>query len=192
MDIVSADVGAQSKLATHTVTKRSVVKGQPLRFLAGHNTRSAPALRFWSKVDKTSDCWEWTGSKNSKGYGQLNINGEPVLAHRLSWEMAFGKIPVGTGYHGECVLHKCDNPGCVNPAHLFLGTNLDNVSDMISKGRKVILKGSQLSTKLSDDQVRNIRSNRGISSQRELAREYGVSKSTINSIQMGGTWKHLI
>lgn len=89
--------------------------------------------RFWEKVDKTGDCWEWTGFKNRQGYGQFQVstkNGQP--AHRVSFELANGKIP--DGMH---VCHKCDNPPCVRPDHLFLGTPSDNMKDMVKKGRNI-------------------------------------------------------
>jgi hypothetical protein len=81
---------------------------------------------FWNKVNKTSGCWIWTAA-NKDGYGRYSNSG---YAHRISWEMHFGKIPAGM-----FVCHKCDNPPCVNPDHLFLGTNQDNVNDMRAKGR---------------------------------------------------------
>ena len=92
--------------------------------------------RFWEKVDKKDDdqCWLWKGSSNGI-YGKLTINGKSISAHRLSYEIHFGEIPDGEGYHGTCVLHKCDTPLCANPNHLFLGSNLDNVQDMCKKGR---------------------------------------------------------
>lgn len=92
--------------------------------------------RFWAKVDKGSDaeCWEWTASRNSYGYGQLAVvlpsGKRPRLAHRLSWELHVGPIP-----EGMCILHRCDNPPCVNPSHLFIGTKADNYRDMRAKGR---------------------------------------------------------
>jgi hypothetical protein len=90
--------------------------------------------RFWIKVDTGGICWEWLGGKNPKGYGHLNreINGRnlPIRAHRFSWMIHYGEIP-----EGMCVCHKCDNPGCVRPEHLFLGTISDNGKDAWRKGR---------------------------------------------------------
>jgi len=84
-------------------------------------------------ISDENNCWEWKAFKNAKGYGQTKIGGRSgklILSHRLSWVINFGEIP--EGLH---VCHKCDNPSCVNPNHLFLGTNLDNIKDRVSKGR---------------------------------------------------------
>jgi hypothetical protein len=90
--------------------------------------------RFWEKVKKTSGCWEWTAARNNRGYGMLGnslgVKKKMILAHHVSFELANGKVP-----KGMWVLHRCDNPGCVNPAHLFLGDNTVNVNDMHRKGR---------------------------------------------------------
>lgn len=85
--------------------------------------------RFWSKVEKTDTCWIWTAAKIN-GYGVFWHSGKNMKAHRLSYEAAFSPIPIGL-----YVLHHCDVPSCVNPAHLFLGTQRDNIQDMDSKGR---------------------------------------------------------
>lgn len=86
--------------------------------------------RFWSNVRRSDGCWEWTGSKRGNGYGCLAVGGRQVGAHRVAWETQNGPIP-----EGLFVLHKCDNPPCVRPDHLFLGTAKDNAMDMARKGR---------------------------------------------------------
>lgn len=93
---------------------------------------AAPTLedRFWAKVDKGADCWEWSAHRMPNGYGIINIDSSPRLAHRTAWELAYGAIP-----DELWVLHRCDNPACVRPDHLFLGTAKDNMQDMHQKGR---------------------------------------------------------
>lgn len=90
---------------------------------------------FWSRVRKTRGCWLWTGYRADKGRGHgfiqaRKISPQPMLTHRVAWELTYGPIP-----RGKCVLHKCDNPGCVRPSHLFLGTRRDNNLDRHRKGR---------------------------------------------------------
>jgi hypothetical protein len=90
--------------------------------------------RFWERIQVTGKgCWEWQGWKAGKGYGGINYQGRKMYAHRLAWILRRGEIPTGLQ-----VLHHCDNPPCINPDHLFLGTNTDNVHDCIAKGRKVV------------------------------------------------------
>jgi hypothetical protein len=107
--------------------------------LVFHNDSLTFEEKFWSNVDKqnTDRCWHWTGFCYTGGYGQINMCGKMVLAHRFSYELHFGKIPKDKPY----VLHMCDNPPCVNPHHLFLGTAKDNSDDMIAKGRDRKAKG---------------------------------------------------
>ena len=105
--------------------------------------------RFWDKVAIAADddgCWEWQAYKNPAGYGKIGVGGRGkgiALAHRVSWELKFGQIP-----DGLCVCHVCDNPGCVRPGHLFLGTHKDNMTDMAKKGRAILshcARGHELS-----------------------------------------------
>ena len=140
--------------------------------------------RFWSKVNKSAPggCWEWT-AYTSRGYGRFWLNGVHNPAHRISWEMANGPIPPGSGYHGTCVLHKCDNRKCVNPDHLFLGTQKDNVQDMVMKGRKAQPFGElNGQCTITDMQVLVIRAYGAWMTHQSLADTFGVGRSTISNI----------
>ena len=137
--------------------------------------------RFLEKVHKTPNCWEWTGTK-FRGYGTITIGSRNLgkrSVHRLAYELFIGPIP-----DGKCVLHHCDNPSCVNPEHLFLGTQADNLRDMTVKGRR--------HTKLAPSQVREIREQYQPGSRvfgsRALGRRYGVEHPTILAIINGVTW----
>lgn len=104
------------------------------------STRQPIIERFWRYVQKTETCWLWVGVKSSDGYGSMGIDGKQVGTHRVSWELHNGPIP-----DGKRVLHNCpggDNPTCVNPAHLFLGTQKDNVQDCIRKRRRAEHRGT--------------------------------------------------
>lgn len=85
--------------------------------------------RLWHKIKKVGDCWEWQGARTEKGYGRLSINNRDKRAHRVAWELTYGPIP-----QGLLVCHHCDNPSCINPNHLFIGTHQDNINDAIKKG----------------------------------------------------------
>ena len=135
--------------------------------------------RFWKYVDKTRGCWNWTASKNSAGYGQINRTRKlgPMLAHRFSYELHNGAIP-----DGLFVLHTCDNPACVNPAHLWLGTDQDNTDDKMAKGRCPAGEG-HYNHRLTDNQVVAIRRRwAGGTSQKELSEEYDVTQGYISEI----------
>jgi hypothetical protein len=160
-----------------------------------------PAGRFWQKVNKDGptpthcpeigQCWLWSASVFAKlGYGMFYLGQRQLEAHRYSWELHNGEIPAGMW-----VLHRCDNRLCVNPGHLFLGTPADNVADCKKKGRQA--RGEKNSrAKLTEEQVREIRRRyergwRTAQSGGVLAREFGVSPSTISQIVRGKHWKHI-
>jgi hypothetical protein len=144
--------------------------------------------RFLAKVVKTEGCWLWTARKTPQGYGRFGYQGENRLAHRVAFELF--KAPFASGLH---VLHRCDNPGCVNPDHLFLGTNAANVEDKVSKGRAQRLEGERNGrSKLTEADVLAIRDAvaRGVHRQ-ELARLYGVAPMHINSVAARRSWRHV-
>ena len=146
-----------------------------------------PEQRFWFYVEKTPRCWGWIGYRNAKGYGVINLGGERVMAHRMSWELAGGIIP-----KGKFVLHRCDNPGCVKPKHLFIGTLADNNTDMAEKGRgrNGDARGERnTSSKLTEDDIRAIRA--ATENGPTLAARYGVARQTIYAIQYRRLWKHI-
>ena len=128
--------------------------------------------RFWSKVDKTDGCWEWTAATDKDGYGVLGVGRKLLKAHRISYMLAYDVTPE---FDDMLVCHTCDNPLCVNPSHLFLGTNKDNVVDSVKKGRRY--------KALTPQQVREIRKSkaRGV----DLAEQYGVTPPTVCSIRNG-------
>lgn len=175
----------------------SPTKGQQHAFCSHrcwHSYRSAnvapPNERFWSKVDKShpSGCWLWTAACQKSGYGAFGIRRRVVLAHRFSYELAHGPIPAGL-----FVCHACDTPACVNPDHLWLGTDAENAADMASKGRAS--RGEYVPTaKLTDATVLAIRARWAESSipQKQLAQEYGVSHSVISEVLHGKAWRHLL
>ena len=145
--------------------------------------------RFWRRVDQSGGpeaCWLWLGGVTDSGYARCSRpGGKHVMGHRLSWELLHGFIPTGL-----LVLHKCDNPPCVNPSHLFLGTEADNTADMLRKGRKAPTHGELNGlTKLSQAQVSLIvqRLQAG-EYQHVIALDFAVSKSTIQRIAARETY----
>lgn len=156
--------------------------------------------RFWGKVERRGpdECWWWQAAKVA-GYGVLNVGRirdgtrRMVKAHRVSWQMSIGPIP-----KGMLVLHRCDNPSCVNPSHLFIGTNRDNVADMRSKGRGRYIGNGGLrgsahgKSKLTEVGAAEIRQRVDSGeSQASVARDFGLSRATINHIIKGRTWRHV-
>lgn len=139
------------------------------------------AEAFWAKVDKTAStgCWLWTGCKTAAGYGRIGKQ----YAHRRSAEMAGMRIS-----RSDLVCHKCDVRHCVNPDHLFLGSPLDNMKDMVSKGRSN--RGERCGTaKLTDQAIREIRAASGL--QRDIASRFGITQGAVSSIKSGRRWSHI-
>lgn len=142
--------------------------------------------KFFARVEKSSDCWIWKGQKR-EGYGRLKIDGHFVGAHRISYEIHFGEFSKNL-----CVLHRCDNPSCVNPDHLFLGSHEDNMKDMAKKGRG---KSGRYSgqkhavCKLTESDVLSIRCDQR--TQDVIAADYGVSRNSIYKVKARRTWTNV-
>jgi hypothetical protein len=178
--------------------------GKGFQPLASNHIHCSEACSLWGRSDRSggeSACWRFLGPKNRKGYGQVSGKGRVWMAHRLAWHLSNGPIP-----EGLLACHRCDNPGCVNPAHLFLGTAMQNTADMISKGREdfscehllehrdkaieALPRGeAHHRAKLTDDNIRDIRADKRVA--RLVAPEYGVSKSLITLIRARSIWKHV-
>jgi len=139
--------------------------------------------KFWNKVKKTRSCWIWTAHKDKDGYGRIRINSRDFRAHRVAWALK-------NGDPGKLlVCHKCDNPSCVNPDHLFAGTNADNLGDMARKGRSTF--GEKHPTaKLTWAKVREIRKAyaSGEHLQKDLAKKFGIHTSHIGNIIHNRSW----
>lgn len=147
--------------------------------------------RFFEKVSvkSKSECWPWVANTSPKGYGMIGSGKTKVGAHRVSWEIHKGSIPDGLQ-----VLHKCDNPPCVNPRHLFLGTHGDNMRDMVEKHRNKDVKGEKNPmSKLNGCEVLKIRRRRKKFGEtlRSLATDFGISKSNVSFIVRNESWTNL-
>lgn len=162
-------------------------------FALGHNAQKfcTDVCRFWAKVGwrRAGECWLWQGCKHHSGHGQFGVGPVArIYAHRFSWELVNGPVP-----DGQCVLHRCDVPACVNPDHLFLGTRVDNMHDMWAKGRGSkpprLVGARHHQAKLTEADVAAIR--RSPAPDRETAEAYGVKQRTIWAIRHRQTWKHV-
>lgn len=148
--------------------------------------------RFWSKVEKTADCWLWTAYTKARGYGQFRLGKRAVGAHRISWALANGPIP--PGLH---VLHRCpggSRSGCVRPSHLHVGTHRDNMADKMREGRHAPTWGELNGmARVDGARVRRIRRlyATGRLTQQDLADEFGISKRQVGKIVRREQWKHL-
>lgn len=179
--------------APFSPTNRQVANGQGhycTRACANFRSREMAIARFWSKPDKTSStrgCWLFPSVHRVSGYGQFSPTPrQNVLAHRFAWEITHGPIPDGID-----VLHECDVRNCVNPAHLWLGTNDENMADMVAKGRAA--RGNKNPRAALDEaKVRAIRAARaaGVTAG-ELALLYGVHKNHIQRVVSARSWAHI-
>ena len=146
--------------------------------------------RFWSKVSKTHECWSWMAAKNPRGYGCFKLDGKSRGAHRVSalWAGIISDIS-----DGSPVCHSCDNPACVNPDHLWRGTQAENLADMRKKGRAVFVKGSAHGgSKLTEQDVRYIKIFLAAGARHKvIAKNFGVDQSQISRINAGDTWSHV-
>lgn len=188
MKLCECGCGKPTKLEPQSVAARGIVKGQPKRFLSGHNWRMSLrprqpmdlAVRFWRHVKKTDGCWEWIGKRHRCGYGVIQIGGKKgpeKRTHRIAWELSNGPIPPGL-----MVLHKCDNRPCVNPSHLYLGTAKDNMRDTMERGP--YSPPPLLKSKLTAARVSSIRArfNAGGITKKELARISGLSETHLSRV----------
>ena len=144
--------------------------------------------RLLAKIDfdATPGCWEWSGAKVQQGYGLIKRkDGAQLRAHRVAYELAYGEIPAGM-----FVCHRCDNPRCIRPSHLFLGSHDENMADMVIKNRVARMCGeSNGSAKLGSDEVISIRAI--VDSYSRIARRFGISPSAVGLIKRRERWAHL-
>jgi hypothetical protein len=172
----------RSRRTTHTYCSRKCGRlAQPIR---------SPEERFWEKVDRKgpNECWLWTAGALSAGYGSFHYNGTFIGAHRFAWIVTNGPIP-----EGLFVCHRCDNPPCVNPAHLFIGSAADNIGDKVKKGRQSharVLGERHGMAKLTESDVRAIRVAQGLT-QRQIAALYGVTHKVIGLVRNRLAWTHV-
>lgn len=154
------------------------------------NEKTKRKIKKFTYINTRTGCWEWQKYKNELGYGYTSYRGKQLKAHRVSWIVFRGEIPSGV-----CVLHKCDNPKCVNPDHLYLGSMKDNVRDMMERGRNGygVMDGmKQHNAKFTNEDVLWIRAQECTwENCKEFALKFGASPHTIWNIFRRKTWKHL-
>jgi hypothetical protein len=193
--------GQKTSIAQNSAPHRGYLRGEPSKYIANHfhapnRPATEPEARFWKLVDRRgpNQCWEFKGSKGRNGYGQVWSYGKIIRTHRFSWTIHHGPIP-----DGMFVCHRCDNPSCVNPDHLFLGTHLENMADMTRKGRgRNSGEGRPGENNpchiLTEVDVLAIRNDPELSklSQVEVGLRFGVSRQTVSDIRSGKRWRYLL
>lgn len=186
--------GQKTNLAPQTDRQKGWIRGEPMRYVAGHARKGQFIERdLWSNVDvgDPDSCWDWKGKINGSGYGYIVTGGRAQFVHRLAWELANNQeIP-----KGMVILHLCDRPRCTNPAHLRLGTYSDNMQDCKAKGRyrHIASPGeSNGSAKLTEQDVIKIRRLYADGfGYKPIARRYNVTARTITLIVKRITWRHV-
>ncbi len=154
-----------------------------------NNATVEERLRFYGWVVTDAGCWEWQGGRHTNGYGGLMIRGKSRKVHRLAYEEWVGPIP-----DDLVIRHRCDNPPCINPEHLMVGTDRDNARDKVERGRQTRNYGERNGlTTLTTAEVFEIRQeySRGVLTQAMLGEAYGVSRATIGNIVGGKTWTQI-
>lgn len=155
------------------------------RIIARRGMTTLQKLQLYVVPGTGDECFKWIGSVNTSGYGRIQIDGQRVLAHRAAYIVFKGEIP-----EGMKVLHRCDNPRCTNPEHLFLGTQLENIADMMQKNRQYDRTGSKHGkAKLTESDVLAIRAD--TRSHKEIANDYGIVVGYVGNIKRRLTWKHI-
>lgn len=178
--------GLPAPIAKENRANRGIVKGQPRPYRRGHHWRRDPAVRFWEKVSKSDGCWEWQATRDQKGYGRIRIGGD-TRAHRIAWILTNGPIPDGLQ-----VCHHCDNPPCVRPDHLFLGTSHENTLDAVWKGRfegRGHPTAEDMSHAVGPEVAACVRQLRDAGwAQHRIARTFGISRRSVQRILDGDHW----
>lgn len=144
--------------------------------------------RFWDKVDISGNCWEWTAGVWKGGYGEFWFGDRMVQAHRFAYSLIYGPIP-----EGMCVCHHCDNPGCVKPSHLFLGTQVENQRDSVAKGRGADHRGEKNgNSKLYENDVHEIRRlySLGVKSAL-LSKMWRINQDHVTRLVSRKSWRHI-
>ena len=194
-----------TRLGVSKSTVSAIRTGQNRKTLAPLRERMRPLRRtiqpkkpwpqrFWDHVQTGEGCWEWTGARTQQGYGSVGYEGRTEKAHRVAWELTHGPVPAGM-----FVCHHCDNPPCVRPDHLFMGTRSENMLDAAAKGRlpsqdpQRVLRGERVgNSKLTASDVVAIRRRYAAGEHpTALGLEFGITRSSVTRLARGARWKHI-